>query len=185
MLSDGHLRAIATLSAVTFFTTTLVDYQFKVVAADRLQGDALAAYFGYFSAVVGVLAIGLQLFGTSRLLNRAGVIGSLAVLPIVPGAGRLGPGIVAGTLWAASMVKGADTLFRYSVNDATTQILYLPGAGPGARRRQGLHRRRGEATGHRPGRRLPRRLPTCGEEATPTASPGSRWCCASPGSGWW
>ena len=29
-------------------------------------------------------------------------------------------------LWAASITKGADTLFRYSVNDATTQILYLP-----------------------------------------------------------
>src|SRR6185295_18067219 len=29
-------------------------------------------------------------------------------------------------LWAASLSKGADTLFRYSINDATTQILYLP-----------------------------------------------------------
>ncbi len=125
VLSDGHLRAVATLSAVTFFTTTLVDFQFKVVAAERLQGDALAAYFGYFNAVVGALAIGLQLFGTSRLLNRAGVIGSLAVLPISLALGDSAL-IIAGTLWAASMVKGADTLFRYSVNDATTQILYLP-----------------------------------------------------------
>ena len=125
VLGDGHLRAVAMLSAVTFFTTTLVDYQFKVVAAEQLPADALAAYFGYFSAAVGALAIGMQLFGTSRLLNRAGVIGSLAVLPISLAMGDLSLAIF-GTLWAASMVKGADSLFRYSVNDATTQILYLP-----------------------------------------------------------
>lgn len=125
VLHDAHLRTVAVLAAITFFTTTLVDFQFKVVAAEQLQGDALAAYFGYFSALVGAFAIGMQLFGTSRLLNRAGVIGSLAVLPISIALGNLALGVL-GTLWAASLVKGADSLFRYSVNDATTQILYLP-----------------------------------------------------------
>lgn len=125
VLNDSHLRTVAILSAVTFFTTTLIDFQFKVVAADRMKGDELAAYFGYFSAVVGALALGLQLFGTSRLLNRAGVIGSLAVLPVALALGDVAL-LIFPALWAASMAKGADTLFRYSVNDATTQILYLP-----------------------------------------------------------
>ncbi len=125
VLNDSHLRTVAILSAVTFFTTTLIDFQFKVVAADKMKGDELAAYFGYFSAVVGALALGLQLFGTSRLLNRAGVIGSLAVLPVSLALGDAAL-LIFPTLWAASMAKGADTLFRYSVNDATTQILYLP-----------------------------------------------------------
>ncbi len=125
VLHDGHLRTVAMLAAVTFFTTTLIDFQFKVVAADRLRGDQLAAYFGYFSAVVGALALVLQLFGTSRLLNRAGVVGALAVLPLSLGFGNVALAIFP-ALWAASMAKGADTLFRYSINDATTQILYLP-----------------------------------------------------------
>lgn len=125
VMSDSHLRTVAVLSAVTFFTTTLIDFQFKVVAADRMKGDELAAYFGYFSAVVGGLALGLQLFGTSRLLNRAGVIGSLAVLPVSLAMGDAAL-LIFPTLWAASLAKGSDTLFRYSVNDATTQILYLP-----------------------------------------------------------
>jgi AAA family ATP:ADP antiporter len=125
VLADSHLRAVALLSAVTFLTTTLIDFQFKVVAADKLKGDELAAYFGYFSAIVGVLGLGLQLFGTSKLLNRVGVIGSLAVLPISLMIGDLSLVLVQ-TLWAASLAKGADTLFRYSINDATTQILYLP-----------------------------------------------------------
>lgn len=125
VFNDSHLRTVAILSAVTFFTTTLIDFQFKVVAADKMKGDELAAYFSYFSAVVGALALGLQLFGTSRLLNRAGVIGSLAVLPISLALGDTAL-LAFPALWAASMAKGADTLFRYSVNDATTQILYLP-----------------------------------------------------------
>ncbi len=122
---DNHLRAVALLSAVTFFTTTLIDFQFKVVAADQVKGDELAAYFSYFSVIVGVLALGLQLFGTSRLLDRAGVIGALAVLPASLAFGNVAL-VLFPALWAASMAKGADTLFRYSVNDATTQILYLP-----------------------------------------------------------
>ncbi len=125
VLSDNHLRAVALLAAVTFFTTTLVDFEFKVVAADKVKAEDLAAFFGYFSAVVGVLAIGLQLFGTSRLLNRAGVIGALAVLPLSLTLGNAALALFP-ALWAASMAKGADMLFRYSVNDATTQILYLP-----------------------------------------------------------
>ncbi len=125
VLGDNHLRTVALLSAVTFFTTTLIDFQFKVVAADKLHGDQLAAYFGYFSAVVGALALVLQLFGTSRVLARAGVVGALAVLPLSLAFGNAAL-LIFPALWAASMAKGADTLFRYSINDATTQILYLP-----------------------------------------------------------
>jgi ATP/ADP translocase/HEAT repeat protein len=129
VLGDAHLRAVAALAAVTFFATTLVDFQFKVVVADKLKGDELAAYFGYFSAVVGGLALALQLFGTSRILGRAGVIGALAVLPAFLLLGNLAL-VFFPMLWAASATKGADTLFRYSVNDATTQILYLPVPSP-------------------------------------------------------
>lgn len=128
VLHSGHLRTVAMLAAVTFFTTTLVDFQFKVIASESYGKDRLtelAAFFGYFSAVVGVLALVLQLFGTSRLLNRAGVIGSLAVLPLALGMGNLALAIFP-VLMAAAATKGADTLFRYSINDATTQILYLP-----------------------------------------------------------
>lgn len=125
VLGSGHLRTVALLAAVTFFTVTLVDYGFKVIASQAFKTNELAAFFGYFSAVIGVLALGLQLFGTSTLLNRAGVVGALAVLPLSLMGGSLALAIFP-VLWAASLAKGADTLFRYSVNDATTQILYLP-----------------------------------------------------------
>jgi HEAT repeat protein/ATP/ADP translocase len=125
VLADAHLRSVALLAAVTFFTTTLVDFQFKVVAREAMPVDQLATFFGHFSALVGALAIGLQLFGTTKLLNRAGVVGALVVLPLSLTLGNAALALFP-ALWAASMAKGADTLFRYSINDATTQILYLP-----------------------------------------------------------
>lgn len=131
VLGSGHLRTVALLAALTFFTTTVVDFEFKVIAGASLKKDELAAYFGYFYMAVGLLALGFQLFGTSKLLNRAGVVGALAVLPVSLGLGNLGLAIFPALL-AATFAKGADALFRYSVNDATTQILYLP-APPQAR----------------------------------------------------
>lgn len=125
VLRDGHLRGVALLAVVTFFTTTAVDYQFKVIAGAAYPRDQLASYFGSFYAAVGVLALGMQLFGTGALLSRAGVIASLLVLPLSLAGGDLLLVLVP-SLWAATLTKGADTLFRYSINDATTQILYLP-----------------------------------------------------------
>ncbi len=125
VLTSSHLRTVAVLAALTFFTTTLVDYEFKVIAAQTYPTDQLAAYFGYFNAVIGVLALGLQLFGTNRLLGYAGVIGALSVLPVSIALGSSALTLFP-ALWAATATRGADSLFRYTVNDATTQILYLP-----------------------------------------------------------
>ncbi|HZA49254.1 MAG TPA: Npt1/Npt2 family nucleotide transporter, partial [Myxococcaceae bacterium] len=125
VLSSTHLRAVAILTALTFFTTSLIDFEFKVIAADAFPRDQLAAFFGYLYAVVGALAVALQLFGTGRILARAGVVGALSILPMALGGGSV---LVAlwPTLLGAVLLKGSDVLFRYSVNDATSQMLYLP-----------------------------------------------------------
>lgn len=125
VIGSGHLRTVALLAAITFFTTTLVDFEFKAIAGMTFPKDRLAAYFGNFYAVVGVGALLIQLFGTSRMLARAGVIAALLVLPFSLGAGNVLL-LAFPALWAAAGAKGADTLFRYTINDATTQILYLP-----------------------------------------------------------
>jgi len=124
-LAHPHLRTIALLAAITFFTTTLVDYEYKVIAGATLERDALAAFFGQVSMVVGVLGIAIQLFATGPLLRIAGVIGALAVLPMSLGLGSLALAIFP-SLFGATAAKGADSLFRYSINDASTQLLYLP-----------------------------------------------------------
>jgi len=125
VLNSGHLRWVALLTVVTFFATTLVDFEFKVVAASSFSQDQLAAYFGYFYLIVGILAVALQILGAGKLINRLGVVGSLAILPISLGLGSFALCLIP-SLGAATAAKGADSLFRYSINDGTTQILYLP-----------------------------------------------------------
>ncbi|MFN0062399.1 MAG: Npt1/Npt2 family nucleotide transporter [Myxococcaceae bacterium] len=131
VMSSRPLRAIAVLTALTFLTTTLVDFQFKVITANAYPKDALAAFYGRFYAIVGLIAVPLQLFATGPLLSRLGVAGALALLPLGLALGNLSVAIV--PLVATAVIgKGADTLFRYSINDATTQLLYLP-TSPNAR----------------------------------------------------
>ncbi len=125
VFTSPHLRMVAALTALTFLTTSIIDFQFKSIAGDSFPVDRLAAFFGYFYAVVGVLALVLQLFGTGRILSRVGVVGALSVLPLALGGGSLVLALLP-VLWSAAFVKGADNLFRYSINDATSQILFLP-----------------------------------------------------------
>src|SRR6266849_6525955 len=69
--------------------------------------------------------VALLILGAGKLINRLGVVGSLAILPISLGLGSFALCLIP-SLGAATAAKGADSLFRYSINDGTTQILYLP-----------------------------------------------------------
>lgn len=126
IISSGHLRLVALIGAATFVTTTLVDYQFKAIAQAHYTKDQLTAFFGLFYAVCGVLSLFIQLGGTSRLLSRFGVVVALALLPIGLAMGTSCLLAVPVALWAATWAKGSDNVVRYTINDATTQLLYLP-----------------------------------------------------------
>ncbi len=124
-LRDPHLRSIALLLGVTFLTTTLVDYQFKLSASAAHHGSALASFFGAYYALTGVLALLVQLFATRPLLDRLGLLAALAVLPIGLAVGAAAF-LATGSLWAASVAQGSNVTFRYTINDSSVQLLYLP-----------------------------------------------------------
>lgn len=135
VLHNTHLKLIAALVVVTFLTVTVVDYQFKVVARSSMLSEAqLAAFFGNFYGVGGIIACLTQFFITGRVIERAGLIPSLLVLPgmMALGVGAMGLVPMVSALLAVTVAKGAENIFRYTVNDATTQLLYLPV--PSARR---------------------------------------------------
>ncbi len=125
VFASSHLKFVAALAAFTFVTTTLVDFQFKTIAAAAYEKDELAAFFGTFYAATGALALFVQFFATSRVLSGLGVIAALAILPTFLGVGSLGILLVPG-LWSATFTKGSEFVFRYTINDATTQLLFLP-----------------------------------------------------------
>jgi HEAT repeat protein len=129
VLHNTHLKLIAALVVVTFLTVTLVDYQFKVVARTAFGEEGqLAAFFGNFYGVGGIVACLVQFFLTGRIIDRAGSVGALFVLPGTMALGVLSMGLVplVPALLAATLAKGAENIFRYTVNDATSQVLYAP-----------------------------------------------------------
>jgi hypothetical protein len=128
-----HVHNLALLVAATMLVSTLVDFQFKVVARDHFHGDeaALAAYFGRFYAIAGVVSAAAQFLAIGRVLEAYGLTAALAVLPATFALGEawLVFGHVAGlgaALAATTIAKGADNVLRYTLNDAALQLLYAP-----------------------------------------------------------
>jgi ATP/ADP translocase/HEAT repeat protein len=128
VLSSRHLQLIAGIVIFTFLTVTIIDYQFKLVAKHSFDEAGLATYFGFFYGCCGLISSVVQFFFTSRILERGGIVVSLAILPVslIFGAGSLLLVPMVSALAAVSIAKGAENIFRYTVNDATTQLLYVP-----------------------------------------------------------
>lgn len=126
VLGSRHLQIIAAIVAMTFFVSTLVDYQFKITVGDVFTSSAeRAAYFGTFYSITGLISAVIQFGFTNRLLERFGVLVALSILPLLMFSGSVWM-LLAPGLYAASMLKGSENTLRYTVNDATMQLLYVP-----------------------------------------------------------
>jgi ATP/ADP translocase/HEAT repeat protein len=126
ILGSHHLVMVAGLVIMFSFVMTLADYLFKVTAKGSFADESqLAAYFGLFYGLTGVGSLVVQILVTGRMLERFGILVALLALPGALLVGSTAWLLVPGLL-AASLLKGADTMLRYTVNDASMQLLYLP-----------------------------------------------------------
>jgi ATP:ADP antiporter, AAA family len=126
VFSSSYLRIIAFVIWISSFVTAVIGWQFKAIAKEFIPAkDHLAAFFGDFTFYAGILALVVQLLLTSRLLRRFGIGVALFTLPLallVTSAYML----VAGTLFAAVMLRGSDWVWRYSIDKSAVELLYLP-----------------------------------------------------------
>jgi len=126
-LSQRHLTIVALIGAVSAAAVTIVDFQFKLSAAAVLDENDLAGYFGRFYGICGGVALAVQIWVTGRVLERYGILASLLPLPLGLALGS-GASVAfsAPGLFVSSLAKGSDTIFRYTINDASMQLLYVP-----------------------------------------------------------
>jgi len=121
-----YLRAIAALVLISALTTTVAGWQFKAIAKAAIpETDELAMFFGTFNMIAGVVSLLLQLLLTGRVLRTAGVGTALFIVPTAMLMGSAGVFFL-GTLVAAAALKASDQVLRYSIDKATTELLYLP-----------------------------------------------------------
>ncbi|MFH1809837.1 MAG: Npt1/Npt2 family nucleotide transporter [Pseudomonadota bacterium] len=124
VFKSKHLQIVAAITAITFVSTQFIDFAFKSIARDHFRGDELTTFFSEFFLYTGLLGAAIQFFVTRRLLERFGVVVALLVLPIALfGFSAVGFS-TAGALWAATLAKGSENSLRYSLYDATMQVLY-------------------------------------------------------------
>lgn len=126
VFSSSYLRTIAAVIFLSSFATTVIGWQFKAIASHFfVSKDALALFFGEFNLFAGLLSLAIQLLLTSRILKRFGIGPVLFCLPIALLAGSAAVVLSAG-LFAIVLLRGADQVFRYSLDKPSVELLYLP-----------------------------------------------------------
>jgi ATP/ADP translocase/HEAT repeat protein len=122
-----YLRLLAALVLLVAIATQWTTFQLSVVADARFGGDAdaITQFFGTFNFIVGATSFLLQLLLTGALLNRIGVTGAVLLLPLVLAAGSALT-FAFPVFLAVLFVNAADQGFRFSVDKAAYELLYLP-----------------------------------------------------------
>jgi AAA family ATP:ADP antiporter len=127
VLASPYLRLIVGLLALSAIVTLTVDFQFKIVVqAAYHTKDQLTAFFASFSAYLAFGAFLLQVSAGSRFVEKFGVRTTLFILPAALILGTMTLIAFPVALWAGGVLKGSDYTLRYSIDRATTELLYVP-----------------------------------------------------------
>ncbi|MDH3524861.1 MAG: HEAT repeat domain-containing protein [Acidobacteriota bacterium] len=127
-----QLRLLALLMLAVIVVSQIVDLQFNwaVESSTTTLADR-TAFYGNFFSIMGVAAFVFQLLLTTRIHRLLGVGFALRVLPASMALGTTGLFVAAalfpGTLIAVAFaVKLAECGVRYSIDDSTRELLFLP-----------------------------------------------------------
>jgi HEAT repeat protein len=123
LLKTPQLVSIAALAVMTALVETLVDYQFKTMAAANASSTDLAHIFGTLYATASVASLFIQLLIVHRLLAVAGVFASLCVLPAILLLAQAGVLRFRSAGWVFA-TKALDITLTTTVNGTARQLLY-------------------------------------------------------------
>jgi len=128
-----QLQLIAAVMLLTVVVAVMVDQQFNWAAEQAARGlKDLTAFFGNMYSIMGISAFLFQLMFTSRIHR---VLGVGVAMRILPGAMAIGTGGLFVTaaifppillIWPAIGLKIGENGLRYSLDQATRELLFLP-----------------------------------------------------------
>ncbi len=124
VLGSSYLRVMTITIVAASIVGALVDYQMKMIVSE-LPEDQMADLFGKLYGTIGFISIFMQFFVTGRFLTTFGVLWALMFLP---GALLLGSAMIVITpvLFSGVMAKAGDQIFRFTLHDTSSQLLWLP-----------------------------------------------------------
>ncbi len=122
-----YLRYIAAMVFFAAITTQWTNFQFGLLADRRYRGntDDLTVFFGTFNFALGAVSFLLQLLLVGPAIRRFGLSRTLLVLPAALAAGSsliiVAPGVL-----SVLLTNAFDQGFRFSLDKASYELLYLP-----------------------------------------------------------
>ena len=141
---DPYLKSIALLIGLAAFISKIIDYQFKMTAStyfvlkDKMGNvitditgkavpdmDGLIGFFGTYYMTTGAATIIMQFFVTGVVLARFGILAGLLFLPVSLALGSSGF-LMFPVITAVFFAKFSDQVFKFSINGASQEILWLP-----------------------------------------------------------
>jgi len=123
---DPYLTAIAVVIGLSAVVSAIIDYQFKIIAAQSLPDERnLAGFFGNFYAATGVASLLVQFFLTSAILSRFGLLAGLLALPLSLNLGSAAI-LLNPRLWSGAFAKFSDQTFKFTLNNSSMELLWLP-----------------------------------------------------------
>ncbi|GAB1539755.1 hypothetical protein NUACC21_24220 [Scytonema sp. NUACC21] len=136
---SGPLKQYALLLfgffALLHIIGVLVDFQYLTQLESNFKGKEIASFLGVLGGITGICELVMQLFISSRVLERFGVFFSAATLPL--SVGILMPIAIAllnfmpGSesqkfLWGLVILKFSDELLRYTLVTSSGPLLFQP-----------------------------------------------------------
>lgn len=123
---DAYLRRIAGTVILLGAAGVLVDYGMKAEADAAYQDPSgLLSFFSAFYMATALLTFLLQAGIARPLLQRAGLGGTMAVLPVAL-ALTAGLGAIWTRLWTATLARGTQTVVSSSLFRSGYELLYTP-----------------------------------------------------------
>ncbi len=127
-----HLQLMVGLVLLTVVGSQLAEWQLNdsvQTAYDSLdkatQGQRINQFFGRFYLATNIVGITLQIAATGFVVRHLGILAAMLFLPFGLMLGAFGL-LVAPGLSAATLTRGNDAAFRYSINRTGLELLYLP-----------------------------------------------------------
>ena len=122
------LATMAIIVVLITLVVNIIDYQFdlslKSSFASNPQG--VSAFLGSFYFWTGIAGLIQQVFFTGPLLRRFGIVAALLIMPLSILTGSFLVLASGAALWAVTVARSPDTVFRYTVHDTSFNLLYVP-----------------------------------------------------------
>jgi len=120
-----YLMSIAIIVGVYEIVSTVLDFQFTSALGHVLDGEAIGRHIGSVYAFTNGLSLFVQLFLTSYLMRRFGLVVALSLLPLLLAGGSAGF-LLAPSLAFGSLLSVTDNALNYSLNQSSKEALYVP-----------------------------------------------------------